>query len=580
LWFKSYSLPTGSFPGNPGLIGFALIESPSILGGDANSPYVILKANRSVSFFSVDDVHGTSSGESSANVWAVNEWSQLVVAGNLADHKLRLYLNGSLIHEMDLPSYGQRFKNLLFGADRQLLPASQSDVYFDGAVDDIRIYNRALSSEDILALFESEKGPFIEQQPTSRLGYSGQSTTFTVSAVGTGTLMYQWRKNGVNIPNATSSSLTLSPLNYRSPAEYDVVVSDDYGSATSSTATLTVLSPAPNVSITPGDTTVALGGGLTFTAAVATGIPPFTYQWRRNGTTIAKATNSTLVLTNFQRTQEGIYDVVVKNGHGVDISKPARLSLPPVVTVNTSPESTDVNPAGTATFTVNVPGATAWQWLKNGISIKGAITSTLNVPNVDASSAGLYSVTVTTPNGKVTTAPAQLRVNDSGLLIYKLTGTGKAYEGTVATNAAISGYLVLDRAGQRGGLIIGSKSGSQNIHRAEIHEDLDTQSTGPVPKSQTVVSELVAGEFALWMNGTDGLLTISKTDKAVGPATMKGFANSIDLGSNVRMETVSLTLTLDAVNSTPSRLFQETVEQAMSRISQDMQAKGSALIER
>jgi NADPH-dependent 7-cyano-7-deazaguanine reductase QueF-like protein len=54
---------------------------------------------------------------------------------------------------------------------------------------------------------------------------------------------------------------------------------------------------------------------------------------------------------------------------------------------------------------------------------------------------------------------------------------------------------------------------------------------------------------------------------------------SIDLDSNVRIETVSLTLALDAVNSTPARLFQETVEQAMSRISQDMQAKGSALVE-
>lgn len=60
---------------------------------------------------------------------------------------------------------------------------------------------------------------------------------------------------------------------------------------------------------------------------------------------------------------------------------------------------------------------------------------------------------------------------------------------------------------------------------------------------------------------------------------MKGYANSIDLGSNVRIETVSLTLALDAVNSTPGRLHQETVEQSMSRISQDMQAKGSALVE-
>jgi hypothetical protein len=60
---------------------------------------------------------------------------------------------------------------------------------------------------------------------------------------------------------------------------------------------------------------------------------------------------------------------------------------------------------------------------------------------------------------------------------------------------------------------------------------------------------------------------------------LKGCANSFDIGLKVRIETVSLTLTLDAVNSTPAHLFQETVEQAMSRISQDMQAKGSALVE-
>jgi hypothetical protein len=239
----------------------------------------------------------------------------------------------------------------------------------------------------------------------------------------------------------------------------------------------------------------------------------------------------------------------------------------------------DVNPAGIGSFSVDVPGATAWQWLKNGVAIKNATSSTLNVLNVDASAAGLYSVTVTTPAGKITTAPAQLRINDSRLLIYKLTGTGTAYEGTTKTTGALTGFLVLDRAGQRGGFLFNSKSGSQNIHRLELHEDLHTQSTGPVPKTQTVVSELVAGEYSLWLNGTDGLLTVSKTDKAVGPATLKGHANSIDLGSTMRLETVSLTATLDAMNSAPARLNDETVEQALNRLSAARQAKGSALVE-
>jgi hypothetical protein len=423
-------------------------------------------------------------------------------------------------------------------------------------------------------------GPTISVNPApTTIGYAGQSTVFNVIAAGTGTVTYQWRKNGVNILNETSSTLTLFPLTSRSAADYDVVVTDDFDTATSDRAELTVLSPAPDVSISPGDTTVVLGGGLTFVATVNTGIPPYTYQWRKNGATIAKATNPTLVLTIIQRSQEGVYDVVVKNAHGVDVSNPTRLSVPPLVPITTGPQSTTVNPPGTATFTVNVPGATAWQWLKGGKVITGATTNTLMVPNVDASAAGLYSVIVNTPNGKVTTAPAQLRVNDSGLLVYKLVGTGKAYDGISTVNAATSGYLVLDRTGQRGGLILGGKRGNQNIHSVEVHEDLHSQSTGPVPTSQTVVSELVADEFALWLNGADALLTLSKTDKAVGPARMKGYVNSINLGAALRIEAVSLSLTVDALNSAPARLNQETVEQALSRLSQELQAKGSALVE-
>ena len=511
------------------------------------------------------------------------QWQHLVI-GQTSTTKF-LYLNGALISEIPAdPIQYSSEKRLAIGRWEYSDAESIGDRrYWAGAVDDVRIYNRALSAAEILQLYVHELGPVITEHPTSRSNYAGLSTTFTIIAAGTGTINYQWRKNGVNIPTATNSSFTLSTLNYLSAANYDVVVTDDVGSVTSEAAELTVLSPAPNVSISPGDTIVALGGGLTFTATVNTGIPPFTYQWRKNSVLIAKATNPTLVLTNIQRIQEGIYDVVVKNAFGVDVSSTARLSLPPLVAVTASPADTAVNPGQSATFTVDVPGATAWQWLKNGVAIKNATASTLGVLNVDASSAGLYSVTVTTPAGKVTTSAAQLRVNDSGLLIYKLTGTGTAYEGTVSTVAALSGYMVLDRAGQRGGLILGSKRGSQSIHSLEVHENLHTQSTGPVPKTQTEVSEMVADEFVLWVNGADSLLTIqktlSRTDLAVGPATLKGYANSIDIGTKVRIETVSLTLVLDAVNSIPARQNAETVEQAMSRISQDMQLKGSALVE-
>ncbi len=421
--------------------------------------------------------------------------------------------------------------------------------------------------------------PRITSQPQSLTVYAGQEASFTVSATGTDVLAYQWRKNGVDIANATGSIFTLSNVNYRDAGDYVVEVTDGLSPVDSGTARLTVISPAPNVSITPGDTQVEAGQNLTFTATVNAGIPPFTYQWRKDGKPIAKATSDTLSLTNLQPKQAGVYDVVVKNAFGVAVSNATRLSFAPPASIVKAPQNNDVDSGGTAVFTVDVPGATAWQWLKNGVPIKGAISSTLTVEDVDVSDAGLYSVIVTTPDGKVTTVPAQLCLNDSGLLIYKLAGTGKTYEGAVSAKAVLSGYLVLDRAGQRGGLILGGKNGNLKIHRVQLHEDLHTQSTGPVPKTQTVVSEMLADELALWLNGTDSLLKINKTDMAVGPVALKGFANSIDAGSTLQLETVNLTLMLDAANSATARLFQETVEQALARISQDLQAKGSALVE-
>lgn len=64
------------------------------------------------------------------------------------------------------------------------------------------------------------------------------TATFTVSATGSN-LSYQWRKNGVAIPGATSSNFT-SPSSFSDAGTYDVVVTGSCGSVTSNTAILTV----------------------------------------------------------------------------------------------------------------------------------------------------------------------------------------------------------------------------------------------------------------------------------------------------------------------------------------------------
>jgi fibronectin type 3 domain-containing protein len=86
--------------------------------------------------------------------------------------------------------------------------------------------------------------PTITTQPNSQTVTAGQSATFSVTAVGTAPLSYQWQKlvNGTwtNISGATSASFTISSAQASDAGSYWVVVSNSAGSATSNSVSLTV----------------------------------------------------------------------------------------------------------------------------------------------------------------------------------------------------------------------------------------------------------------------------------------------------------------------------------------------------
>jgi uncharacterized repeat protein (TIGR03803 family) len=80
---------------------------------------------------------------------------------------------------------------------------------------------------------------------TSQTVLAGTGATFTVTAIGTGPLSYQWQLNGVNIAGATGTTLTFTNINPSDAGSYTAVVSNAYGSATSPATTLTVTLPPP-----------------------------------------------------------------------------------------------------------------------------------------------------------------------------------------------------------------------------------------------------------------------------------------------------------------------------------------------
>jgi len=88
--------------------------------------------------------------------------------------------------------------------------------------------------------------PSITAQPASETIAAGQTATFTVTAVGSAPLSYQWSQNGAAISGATSASYTTpAETSSANAPQFRVAVSNSFGTVTSSAATLTVRAAAP-----------------------------------------------------------------------------------------------------------------------------------------------------------------------------------------------------------------------------------------------------------------------------------------------------------------------------------------------
>jgi hypothetical protein len=82
--------------------------------------------------------------------------------------------------------------------------------------------------------------PVITLQPASRTNVVGSTATFGVAASGDLPLTYRWLFNGNTIPGATADGYARANVQGTDAGSYSVVISNSFGSVTSSVATLTV----------------------------------------------------------------------------------------------------------------------------------------------------------------------------------------------------------------------------------------------------------------------------------------------------------------------------------------------------
>lgn len=131
-------------------------------------------------------------------------------------------------------------------------PAADAFVLFDN-----------LRVEDLSA--PALQPPAISSQPAGQAASTGAIASFSVGASGSAPLSYQWRLNGVSLPGATASSLSVTNVQPTNAGSYDVVVSNLAGLATSVSAALTVGLPAVqflSVTLLPNDQVQLLFSGV------------------------------------------------------------------------------------------------------------------------------------------------------------------------------------------------------------------------------------------------------------------------------------------------------------------------------
>jgi alpha-tubulin suppressor-like RCC1 family protein len=173
--------------------------------------------------------------------------------------------------------------------------------------------------------------PSFVLSPTNQAWIAGSSGTLFSLAAGTAPLSYQWYlgttslTDGARLSGTASPTLSISNVLSTDAGSYTVVATNAAGSATSTVAVVTVVTP-PSFTTQPTGWSVPVGFPLTLSGRVS-GTAPLSYQWLFNGTNLAGATSTTLSFAALSRSNYGNYQLVATNLGGAVTSTVAPVTV-------------------------------------------------------------------------------------------------------------------------------------------------------------------------------------------------------------------------------------------------------------
>ena len=188
----------------------------------------------------------------------------------------------------------------------------------------------------------------ITAQPLSQGVQPGADVTLSVGVIGNGTLRYQWRFEGTDLPNATNATYTITNANLAEDhGNFSVAVSDDVSSTVSSNAFIFVL-VRPGIVMQPVGVTNLQWQSATF-SVIATGAPPLSYRWIRQGVNFLSNAPPTLVIASLQPSNAGSFRVVITNLAGSVNSATVPLAVIADTDADGLPDFWEMNYTGSTT---------------------------------------------------------------------------------------------------------------------------------------------------------------------------------------------------------------------------------------
>ena len=296
----------------------------------------------------------------------------------------------------------------------------------------------------LLASFNTQAALTVLSQPASKTITVGSSASFTVKATSNRTIRYAWFKNGIQLNDKNTNTLTISKATLSNAGTFYCKVTDGVTTIRCKSFTLTVTkSGALSITKQPSNTAIYEGKSTTF-SLTTNSTKTLKYYWYKNGTLLSN-TASTLTISGATLSSAGTFSCKVSDGTTTASCTSFTLTVNKIVRITKQPVNHILNAGSSASLSVTATGTApiSYQWYKNGSAISGATASALKFASATTSNSGKYYCMIKNPGSSATSSTASLSITAAAatgsVQISWVRPTTRA-DGTALSSTSIAGY--------------------------------------------------------------------------------------------------------------------------------------------